>query len=604
MQLTEDQIRRIARQEGKKIVNGGSGMVIGGGSASGSSETAREAQHAKEADHAASADKATEADHAKEADHATKAAGLDDAAQTALDNKYLRKDQDDETEHKLTMGEAEVSGNAKVGGNATVDGNAAVGGDSSVSGSSTVGKNLDVKGDAKVAGSTTTHNLTVTGTAHFFELQVDKITAGSGGRIMSAADGFTVADVGAMEGGRVKVYWLAQDSNGRAVMNMWRVNDQAICMSFNLGQLDETGKGQMVANKYYWCLVTAVSGMTPETRTVNGVEGKYNWIELSTLTKAEGCTVNPAVGDDIAQLGYEGTDDETRQCATYESSYASIDPDLKPPFRAVYCGISDFNLSSHRDSYKDAHSGIFNGTLKILDKRPDVLTLTQAHNGLVTQTTPDVVDISIKDGYGRDVMSLYTLNVERDSGDAQADALWNMNHKNVKFPLSISYSDLSTMGLAQSIFFTVKAVSEGRGTLTASVYEKLDSTRKFYIAFSSNRRVVYDDDVDMAITAHIMYGDDDYTDKFLADSRTQFTWTRNSGVEAEDNAWRPTTGDSGNILLVEHHINSNTSRLDCGSRWTEALHVEFSLEAKVYLDSMPTGKSLPVNGTVGIGTDV
>ena len=604
MQLTEEQIRRIARQEGKKIVNGGSGMVIGGGAASGSSENAREAQHAKEADHAlqadkaASADKATEADHAKEADHATKAAGLDDDAQTALDNKYLRKDQDDETKHKLTMGEAEVTGDATVKGDATVDGNA------SVKGNSTVGKDLDVKGDAKIAGSTTTHNLTVTGTAHFFELQVDKITAGSGGRIMSAADGFTVADVGTVSNGRVKVYWLAQDNNGRAVMNMWRVNDQAICMSFNLGQLDETGKGQMVANKYYWCLVTAVSGMTPETRTVNGVEGKYNWIELSTQTKAEGCTVNPAVGDDIAQLGYEGTDDETRQCATYESSYASIDPDLKPPFRAVYCGISDFNLSSHRDSYKDAHSGIFNGTLKILDKRPDVLTLTQAHNGLVTQTTPDVVEISIKDGYGRDVMPLYTLNVERDSGDAQADALWNMNHKNVKFPLSISYSDLSTMGLAQSIFFTVKAVSESRGTLTASVYEKLDSTRKFYIAFSSNRRVVYDDDVDMAITAHIMYGDDDYTDKFLADSRTQFTWTRNSGVEAEDNAWRPTTGDSGNILLVEHHINSNTSRLDCGSRWTEALHVEFSLEAKVYLDSMPTGKSLPVNGTVGIGTDV
>ena len=490
-------------------------------------------------------------------------------------SEYLRKDQDDETTHKLTMGEAEVTGDAAVGGDLHVD-----------------------------KGTTTTHNLTVTGTAHFFELQVDKITAGSGGRIMSAADGFTVADVGTVSDGRVKVYWLAQDNNGRAVMNMWRVNDQAICMSFNLGQLDETGKGQMVANKYYWCLVTAVSGMTPETRTVNGVEGKYNWIELSTQTKAEGCTVNPAVGDDIAQLGYEGTDDETRQCATYETSYFSLDPDLKPPFRAVYCGISDFNLSSHRDSYKDAHSGIFNGTLKILDKRPDVLTLTQAHNGLVTQTTPDVVDISIKDGYGRDVMPLYTLNVERDSGDVQADALWNMSHKNVKFPLSISYSDLSTMGLAQSIFFTVKAVSESRGKLSASVYEKLDSTRKFYISFTSNRRVVYDDDVDMAITAHIMYGDDDYTDKFLADSRSQFTWTRNSGVEAEDNAWKPTTGESGNILLVEHHINSNKSRLDCGSRWTEALHVEFSIEAKVYLDSVPTAKSLTVPGTVGIGTDV
>lgn len=523
---------------------------------------------------------------------------VENIATAVGDTRYLRKDQDDETTHKLTMGEAAVKGDA------TVDGNTTVSGDASVKGNSTVDKNLDVKGDAKIAGSTTTHNLTVTGTAHFFELQVDKITAGSGGRIMSAADGFTVADVGTVSDGRVKIYWLAQDNNGRAVMNMWRVNDQAICASFNLGQIDATGKGQMVANKYYWCLVTAVSGTTPEARTVNGVEGKYNWIELSTQTKAEGCTVNPAVGDDIAQLGYEGTDDPNRQSAIYESSYVSIDPDLYPPFRATYRGISDFDLKSHRASYNDAKGELIVGNLKVIDDLPDVLTLRQAHNGLVTQTTPDVIDISILDGYGRDVSTLYTLSVERDSGDAQADALWNMDHKNVKFPLSISYSDLSTMGLAQSIFFTVKAVSESRGTLTASVYEKLDSTRKFYISFTSNRRVVYDDDVNMAITAHIMYGDDDYTDKFLADSRTQFTWTRNSGVEAEDNAWKPTTGDSGNILLVEHHINSNNSRLDCGSRWTEALHVEFSLEAKVFLDSVPKGQSTSVSGTVGLGTDV
>ena len=574
----------------KRKGNNANGGSVGSGISTPSGGDALNALHADEAAHANRADEATHSASAKELDGTSSVWNTIrtwiSGATDSMKNVFLRKDQDDYTPFTLGMQ------------------NAKVGGDSSVSGNSTVGKDLNVNGDAKIAGSTTTHNLTVTGTAHFFELQVDKITAGSGGRISSAANGFSVADVGAMEGGRIKVYWLAQDSNGRAVMNMWRVNDQAICMSFNLAQLDDTGKGEAVVNKYYWCLVTAVSGMTPETRTVNGVEGKYNWIELSTQTKAEGCTVNPAVGDDIAQLGYQGTDDPNRQCATYESTYVSLDTELKPPFSADYRGISDFNLATHRTTYHDAKGGVFDGTLKILDNRPDVLTLTQAHNGLVTQATPDVINISILDGYGKDVSTLYTLNVERDSGDAQADALWNMNHKNVKFPLSISFSDLSTMGLAQSIFFTVKAVSESRGTLTASVYEKLDSTRKFYIAFSSNRRVVYDDDVDMAITAHIMYDNDDYTDKFLADSRTQFKWTRNSGVEAEDNAWKPTTGDSGNILLVEHHINSNNSRLDCGSRWTEALHVEFLLEAKVYLDSVPTGKSTSVSGTVGLGTDV
>ena len=191
---------------------------------------------------------------------------------------FLSKTQDDSTPHKLGMGEAEVKGDATVGGDA------AVGGDSSVKGSSTVDKNLDVKGDAKIAGSTTIHNLTVTGTAHFFELQVDKITAGSGGRISSAADGFTVDDVEDMGGSTIRVFWLAQDSRGRAVMNMWRKLDQAICQSFNLGQISGDGKGQSVSNKFYWCLVTDVSGTTPVERTVNGVTGKYNWIDLSTET--------------------------------------------------------------------------------------------------------------------------------------------------------------------------------------------------------------------------------------------------------------------------------------------------------------------------------
>ena len=599
----------------KRKVSSASGGSVGSGISTPAGGDALNALHADEADHASRADEATHSASAKELDGTSSVWNTIrtwiSGATDAMKNVFLRKDQDDSTPFTLGMQNATVVDKVTAARviaslaqsdvfKSIADGDGAQGWALRILDAIATGEldDLIVRRNAKVK------DLTVTGAAHFFELQVDKITAGSGGRIMSAADGFTVADVGTMDGGRVKVYWLAQDNNGRAVMNMWRVNDQAICMSFNLGQLDETGKGQMVANKFYWCLVTGVSGMNPETRTVNGVEGKYNWIELSTQTKAEGCTVNPAVGDDIAQLGYEGTDDPNRQSAIYESSYVSLDPGMNPPFRATYRGISDFDLKSHRASYQDAKGELIVGNLKALDDRSDVLTLTQAHNGLVTQTTPDVIDISIKDGYGRDVMSLYTLSVERDSGDAQADALWNMNHKNVKFPLSISYSDLSTMGLAQSIFFTVKAVSESRGTLTASVYEKLDSTRKFYIAFSSNRRVVYDDDVDMAITAHIMYDNDDYTDKFLADSRTQFKWTRNSGVEAEDNAWKPTTGDSGNILLVEHHINSNNSRLDCGSRWTEALHVEFSLEAKVYLDSVPTGQSTSVSGTVGLGTDV
>ena len=88
-----------------------------------------------------------EAAHAAKADIAETARELDgtssvwntirnwiSGAADGLKNVFLRKDQDDETAHKLTMGEAAVKGNAAVGGNTTVGGTATVGGDAAVKG--------------------------------------------------------------------------------------------------------------------------------------------------------------------------------------------------------------------------------------------------------------------------------------------------------------------------------------------------------------------------------------------------------------------------------------------------------------------------------------
>lgn len=63
-----------------------------------------------------------------------------------LNNKYLRKDQDDATEHKLTMGEAEVTGNAAVGGDLSVGDDATVGGDLGVTGASSLDGNVTLGG--------------------------------------------------------------------------------------------------------------------------------------------------------------------------------------------------------------------------------------------------------------------------------------------------------------------------------------------------------------------------------------------------------------------------------------------------------------------------
>lgn len=201
-----------------------------------------------------------------------------------------------------------------------------------------------------------TKDLTVTGTAHFFELVIDKIKAAGGAAIFTPADGFDIDVVEAVENG-YKLYWRCE-ADGKVRQNMWKVNDQAICMSFNQAKV---GVSHNVSNKYYWSLVTAVSEYGKPVTREDG--NKYNWITISTVT-FDG-TVNPEKGDSIAMLGYRGTDDEKRQSAIYISAYASFDKGVEAPFIAQYKGIKDFDIEKYRTSWWSLKTNKFVGDFVI-----------------------------------------------------------------------------------------------------------------------------------------------------------------------------------------------------------------------------------------------
>ena len=64
-----------------------------------------------------------------------------------------------------------------------------------------------------------TKNLEVTGSAHFFELVIDKVKAAGGAVLFTPANGFDITKIESITGG-YKLYWLAGESS-----NMWKVND-------------------------------------------------------------------------------------------------------------------------------------------------------------------------------------------------------------------------------------------------------------------------------------------------------------------------------------------------------------------------------------------
>ena len=210
-------------------------------------------------------------------------------------------------------------------------------------------------GDITNTGTMKTKNLEVTGAAHFFQLVIDKVKAMGGALLITPADGFDVDIVEKVSGG-YKLYWRCQDEDGHQRDNMWKVNDQALCMSFNRARI---GKRHAVSNKYYWSLVTEVNdSLSPIDK--DGV--KYHYILISDTVRVG--AVQPEVSDSIVMLGHRGTD-EDRKSAIYISAYKSLDMGLTAPCFAQYRGIDDFDLSNHRQSYLDAKGAKFIGDFEV-----------------------------------------------------------------------------------------------------------------------------------------------------------------------------------------------------------------------------------------------
>lgn len=198
----------------------------------------------------------------------------------------------------------------------------------------------------------TCEKLTVTKQAHFFKLIIDEIKAAGGQVVLSYAD-CTAEKVVRQANGNYRVYWSAKDEKtGKAILNKWQVNDQALCQTFNAAE----GVSYNVSNKYYWRLVVSAG-----RQTIDGTV--YNYIELSDTVK-DGDSI-PEANDEIVGLGYRGTDDEARQGAIILSAYASPDRNVKAPSIVQYKGINSFSFDGHVMNQFAANGNIIRGQLKV-----------------------------------------------------------------------------------------------------------------------------------------------------------------------------------------------------------------------------------------------
>lgn len=154
------------------------------------------------------------------------------------------------------------------------------------------------------------------------------------------SNGEVIADKDNTEPSSFKCYFETKDSDegSNKVFNYFRPLDQARCQQFDI-VADGSKK-----TRYYWRLVMSV--------------GK-DYIVLSNLANGgmdSLTTSEPLVGDNIVQLGYQGSDDPNRQSAIILSSTSDDAPSQK-----MYQGISSFSLDGClvKDEGYDAATGVF-----------------------------------------------------------------------------------------------------------------------------------------------------------------------------------------------------------------------------------------------------
>lgn len=160
-----------------------------------------------------------------------------------------------------------------------------------------------------ISRNISTENLTVTKSAHFAELIIDKIKSVGGAAIFSPADGFKIES----EDDIIRIYdargnetnywmlcWDADDDRGRTI-NMWTEGDQAICQNFN--EANE-GKNYDISNTYFWMLVFGAGTYDPDPESSQHADIQYH-AASSALYYEQGHTKPYAYNADKSKITFD-----------------------------------------------------------------------------------------------------------------------------------------------------------------------------------------------------------------------------------------------------------------------------------------------------------
>ncbi|MED9983220.1 MAG: hypothetical protein U0K27_09055 [Segatella copri] len=375
-------------------------------------------------------------------------------------------------------------------------------------------------------------DLSVWGKAYFNNLTIRELTYVGGNLVFSPSAGkiFEVREIYNETTNELtgwKCYLLADDGT-TATTNMFEVDDQVRCETFNI----KAGVYENVSNKFYWRKITEVSTDNEEITDANNnilYDGKkFSWIVISATDKAEGSD-NPAAGDTIVLMGNRTNTDRMSfviketygDNAPREVGYTNVHSytlgdnnlvyEISPKkvrfytkyYEQVNVDGSIVKTINYRGDWKQGDTYTYydqvthNGTTWLC-VAPEGTNVTsepargndfwKAQNAIldatlnITQSTGEWIDkgetnhveCSVIRGFEDITAQVTSWNIVRDSGDAVNDADWQNKDKVKNFDgtIDIAWTDEEDdIGDSTSCIFTITAfwgnkVELAKGTIS------------------------------------------------------------------------------------------------------------------------------------------
>ncbi len=375
-------------------------------------------------------------------------------------------------------------------------------------------------------------DISVWGKAYFNNLTIRETTFVGGNLVFSSSAGkiFEVREIYNKTTNELtgwKCYLFADDGT-TATTNMWEVDDQVRCETFNI----KAGVYENVSNKFYWRKITDVSTDNEEIRDSNNnilYDGKkFSWIVISASDKAEGSD-NPAAGDTIVLMGNRTNtnrmsfvvketygDNAPREVGytnvhSYTLGNGNLVYEISPKkvrfysqyFEIVTIEGLPIKTINYRGDWKQGDTYVYydqvthNGTTWLC-VAPEGTNVTsepargndfwKAQNAIldatlnITQSTGEWIDkgetnhveCSVIRGFEDITDQVTSWNIVRDSGDAVNDAAWQNKDKVKNFDGTIDIAwtdDDDDIGDSNSCIFTITAfwgnkVELAKGTIS------------------------------------------------------------------------------------------------------------------------------------------